>query len=101
MLCCWRQFSLALLSVRLSAEDEKKLEQILAVTQGDRSELVRKLITDQWLALRAGQTFVERRGGHPSNLLHGTGGNSSRERRKAKMAMEFESRAKRRKKTSD
>jgi hypothetical protein len=81
---------MAMLNVRLGPDDEKKLQQILNVTQSEKSDLVRKLIQDQWLALQAGRTFLERRGGLPKNLLNGPGDLSSRNVRKANAANDYE-----------
>ncbi len=59
-----------MLTVRLDPETEQQLAEILAheVTV-NRSELVKRLIRERWLALNLDNTFVERRGGHPQNLL--------------------------------
>jgi hypothetical protein len=64
--------------------------------KGDPDQLERKLDTDKGSTLPTGQTFVERRGGRPSHVLHGRGDNSFRKRRKAKVEVQVESRAKRR-----
>lgn len=58
-----------MLSVRLDEETERQLADILAHEQTDKSELIRRLITERWLTLQAGKTLVERRGGHPEHLL--------------------------------
>ncbi|YAF94306.1 MAG: hypothetical protein AB3A66_17055 [Nodularia sp. CChRGM 3473] len=58
-----------MLSVRLDAETERQLADILAQEQTDKSELIRRLIAERWLTLQAGKTLVERRGGHPQHLL--------------------------------
>ena len=88
------------LNVRLNEDDNQKLEQILNATGYEKSELVRKLITDQWVALQIGKTFVERRGGHPKHLLQGPSDLSSRQKRKSVIAEQYDERAKRRTKRS-
>jgi hypothetical protein len=84
---------MGILSIRLGSEDEKKLEQVLASIQIDKSTLVRNLITNQWLSLKAGNSFVQRRGGHPSNLLKGSATGSSRSKRKANVGSYIKSKA--------
>ncbi|MBI4532533.1 MAG: hypothetical protein HY711_01190, partial [Candidatus Melainabacteria bacterium] len=60
---------MSMLNVRLTDDDELKLTQILASTKmQNKSELIKRLINDQWTALQAGRTFIERRGGHPDHL---------------------------------
>jgi hypothetical protein len=59
-----------MLTVRLDPETEQQLAEILAhETDANRSELVKRLIRERWLALNLDNTFVERRGGHPQHLL--------------------------------
>ena len=84
------------LNVRLSDEYESKLSQILALTRMDKSQLTRKMIDEQWIALQAGKSFVERRGGHPKHLLNDSKVSSERTGRKATLANHFEERASRR-----
>jgi metal-responsive CopG/Arc/MetJ family transcriptional regulator len=56
-----------MLTVRLDQETERQLAELLAHEQDtNRSELIKRLIRDRWLALKAGQTIVERRGGTSS-----------------------------------
>lgn len=56
-----------MLTVRLDQETERQLAELLAHEQDtNRSELIKRLIRDHWLALKAGQTIVERRGGTSS-----------------------------------
>ncbi len=86
------------LNVRLTVEYESKLSQILAVTRMDKSQLTRKMIDDQWVALQAGRSFVERRGGHPKNLLNDPTVSSERSSRKAALAAHFAEKASRRRK---
>lgn len=61
-----------MLNVRLNAEYEKKLNHILARTRMDKSDLIRKMIDDQFEALQCGKTWVERRGGHPAYFTDAT-----------------------------
>ncbi|MGB8699738.1 MAG: hypothetical protein WCD18_10010 [Thermosynechococcaceae cyanobacterium] len=59
-----------MLTVRLDLETEQQLAEILAhETDINRSELVKRLIRERWLALNLDRTLVERRGGHPQHLL--------------------------------
>lgn len=81
---------MSMLNVRLSEEDEKKLDEILTKTKMDRSSLVRKMIADQWMALQLGKTFVERAGGHPKHLLNGPGNLSDPKVQKAEIAKALE-----------
>jgi hypothetical protein len=69
--CHTRHTSLTvMLTVRLDPETEQQLAEILAhETDVNRSELVKRLIRERWLALNLDITFVERRGGHPQHLL--------------------------------
>ena len=39
------------LNIRLNDEYEKKLNQVLAITRLDKSQLTRKMIDEQWVAL--------------------------------------------------
>lgn len=67
-----------MLTVRLDQETERQLAELLAHEQDtNRSELIKRLIRDRWLALKAGQTIVERRGGHPQHLLEDAPANLS------------------------
>ncbi len=86
------------LNVRLNDEYEERLSQILVVTRMDKSELTRKMIDDQWLALQGGKTFVERRGGHPKYLLNDPTIGSERAARKVALASHFAEKAERRRK---
>lgn len=58
-----------MLTVRLDEETEARLADILAHEKTEKSELIRRLITERWLSLQAGKTVVERLGGHPKHLL--------------------------------
>jgi hypothetical protein len=75
------------LTVRLTQDDENKLEQIVqALHVEDRSGLIRSLIHEKWKSLQPSKTFVERRGGHPEILLHGKPNSSQRNIRARKRA---------------
>jgi len=86
------------LNVRLPQEYQSKLNQILAITRMDKSQLTRKMIDDQWVALQAGRSFVERRGGHPKHLLNDSTVSSERSKRKAALGAHFVEKASRRQK---
>jgi hypothetical protein len=56
-----------MLTVRLDEETKQQLADILAHEETEKSELIRRLICERWLALQAEKTIVERRGGHPQH----------------------------------
>jgi hypothetical protein len=56
-----------MLTVRLDEETKQQLADILAHEKTEKSELIRRLIRERWLALQAEKTIVERRGGHPQH----------------------------------
>ncbi len=59
-----------MLTVRLDPETEQQLTEIIAYEKDtNRSDLVKRLIRQRWLTLNLNIPFVERRGGHPQNLL--------------------------------
>ncbi len=88
------------LTVRLEPEDDKKLDEIVRdIGAGDRSSAIRQIIDEKWRSLQEGTTFLERRGGHPVNLLNGTGDSSTRDVRKNTMAKAFEAKAAARRRT--
>jgi hypothetical protein len=58
-----------MLTVRLDPETDQQLADLLVHEQTDKSELIRRLIRERWLALQAGETIFHRRGGHPEHLL--------------------------------
>ncbi len=62
---------MGLIAVRLDSETEAHLADIQAYEKTDKSELIRRLINEHWLSLQAGQTLVERMGGHPKHFLEG------------------------------
>ena len=75
------------ITVQLDPETEAHLADILAHEKTDKSELIRRLINERWLSLQAGQTLVERMGGHPKRLLEGADPNlSERPNRKKAIA---------------
>jgi len=81
---------MGLIAVRLDPETEAHLADILAHEKTGRSELIRRLINERWLSLQAGQTWVERMGGHPKHLLEGADPNlSERPTRKKAIASFF------------
>lgn len=56
------------LTVRLDEETERQLGDILAHEKDtNRSQLIKRMITERWLTLQAGRTLVERRGGQASS----------------------------------
>ena len=59
-----------MLTVRLDPETEQQLADLLSHDLTlNRSELIKQLIRERWLALSLDRSFVERRGGHPKHLL--------------------------------
>ena len=81
--------------VDLFLDTEAHLADILAHEKTDRSELIRRLINERWLSLQAGQTLVERMGGHPKHLLEGAEPNlSERPNRKKAIALHPQKHAK-------
>ncbi|MBX9770000.1 MAG: hypothetical protein K2X29_01435 [Candidatus Obscuribacterales bacterium] len=86
-----------MLNVRLNEDEEQKLDQVLtSMKVTNKSELVKRLINDQWTALQAGKTFLERRGEHPKYLLSESDSKSERSSRKDKLAEHYDERAQRR-----
>ncbi len=88
---------MSMLTVRLTDEDEEKLDQILTATNVEKSQLIRKLINDQWIAVQGGKTFLERRGGHPKHTLNESADLSSRNKRKKITGQAFEAKSRKRK----
>jgi hypothetical protein len=85
---------MGLIAVRLDAETEAHLADIVAHEKTDKSELIRRLINDRWLSLQAGQTLVARMGGHPQHLLQGADPNlSERSNRKKAIAVRLQAQA--------
>jgi hypothetical protein len=89
-----------ILSVRLDDEDQDKLKQIIARTKSSQTELIKRLINDQWVALQAGKTFLERRGDRPQHLLSAENNASDRDVRKALVAEHLARRRARRMKSN-
>lgn len=76
-----------MLTVRLDKETEARLADILAHEKTDKSELIRRLIDERWLALQPGkQTVLERLGGAPQHLFDGPPDLSERKTRKRTIA---------------
>ena len=76
-----------MLTVRLNEETEVRLADILAHEKTDKSELIRRLIDERWLALQLGkQTVLERLGGPPQHLFDGPPNLSERKTRKRTIA---------------
>lgn len=76
-----------MLTVRLDEETEARLADILAHDKTDKSELIRRLIDERWLALQSGkQTVLERLGGPPQHLFNGPPDLSERKTRKRAIA---------------
>jgi len=76
-----------MLTVRLDEETEARLADILAHEKTDRSEMIRRLINERWLALEAGkQTVLERLGGPPKHTFEGSLDLSERKTRKRYIA---------------
>lgn len=76
-----------MLTVRLDEETEVRLADILAHEKTDKSELIRRLIDERWLALQSDkQTVLERLGGPPQHLFDGPPDLSERQTRKRTIA---------------
>lgn len=74
-------------SIRLKPEEDGQLREIMMqLGASEKSEVIRQLIHERWLALQTGKTFLERRGGHPTYLLTGPRNLSSRSVRKKAVA---------------
>jgi hypothetical protein len=58
-----------MLNIELDQETEARLVEILAKEKTTSNELIKHLVKERWLSLQPRQTIVERRGGHPENLL--------------------------------
>lgn len=80
---------MGLIAVRLDPETEAHLADIQVYEKTDRSELIRRLINERWLSLQAGQTLVERMGGHPKHLLEGADPNLSERQNRKKAIAEY------------
>lgn len=88
------------LSVRLDAEENDKLDQIVRTLQAsDRSSAVRALIEEKWRSLQEHKSFVQRRGGHPVHLLHGSKHSSERDVRKSTVSESLLAKVARRKRS--
>ncbi|MGL4622083.1 MAG: hypothetical protein ACRCZS_23990 [Chroococcidiopsis sp.] len=77
---------MGLIAVRLDAETEARLAEIVAHEQADKSETIRRIINQKWLSLQAGkQTLAERMGREP-HLFDGAPDLSERKARKRYIA---------------
>ena len=82
-----------MLTVRLDDQTEKYLADLVACEKTDKSELIRRLIRERWLANQSGLTVVERLGGHPKHLLENAPPNlSERSIRKQAIARHLQDR---------
>lgn len=84
------------LTVKLDERDENRLAALLVANRCDKSELVRKLINEEFERLQTEKTLLERRGGHPQHLLHGPANLSERPTRKTIIADKVRAKASRR-----
>lgn len=76
-----------ILSVRLDEDTENYLEELVHRTgSASKSQLIKTLILERWSATQPGKTFLQRRGGHPVNLLSSGEHLSDRQVRKQKVA---------------
>ena len=76
-----------MLTIKLDEETEARLADILAHEKTDKSELLRRLIHERWIALQSGkQTVLERLGGPPKYLFDGPPNLSERKTRKRTIA---------------
>jgi hypothetical protein len=86
-----------MVNVRLTPEEESKLEEIMARSSfTKKSELIKHLINVRWLSLQPGKTFLERRGGSPVHLLSGPSNLSSKAERKRRITKHLRERARKR-----
>lgn len=74
-----------MLNIHLDEESEHYLLDILAAERTSSSELIKRLLRTQWLALQSSKTFLERRGEPPRYLLQGPDNLSDRDIRKQKI----------------
>lgn len=71
-----------MLTVRLDEETEARLAEILAHEKTDKSELIRRMITERWLSLQSGKLTVAERLGREPHLFDGPPDLSERSARK-------------------
>ncbi|MEA5475020.1 ribbon-helix-helix protein, CopG family [Synechococcus sp. CCY9201] len=57
------------LTVRLDADTEHCLEQLLAETGQDKSSLIRQLIRERWQQRQPLPSITQQLGGHPGSVL--------------------------------
>ncbi len=75
-----------MLNINLDEESEHYLRDILSTEKTTSSELIKRLLRTQWLALQSPKTFLERREEPPQQLLQGPTDLSDRDVRKQKIA---------------
>jgi len=75
-----------MLNINLDEESEHYLRDILSTEKTTSSELIKRLLRTQWLALQSPKTFLERREEPPQQLLQGPADLSDRDVRKQKIA---------------
>ena len=75
-----------MLNINLDEESEHYLRDILSTEKTTSSELIKRLLRTQWLALQSPKTFLERREESPQQLLQGPADLSDRDVRKQKIA---------------
>lgn len=81
-----------MLSVNLDEEAERYLAELLLAEQTTSTELIKRLLHDQWLTLQPQKTFLERRGESPRHCLNGAADLSDRDTRKQHIANYLHSR---------
>lgn len=88
---------MAMVSAKLSNEDDKRLREICETLRIDKSEAIRRATHQLWLALQIGKPFVERAGGRPTFLLNsGNRSASSRDSRRREVSEYLDERARKR-----
>jgi hypothetical protein len=74
-----------MLNIKLDEEAEQYLLDILSAEKTSSSELIKRLLRTQWLAVQSSKTFLERRGESPKHLLNEPDNLSDRDVRKQKI----------------
>lgn len=59
-----------MLNVNLDEETEQYLSDLLSAEKTTSSELIKRLLYQQWLSLQPRKSFLERRGQSPRHLLN-------------------------------
>ena len=81
---------MVMLTVRLDEETQRQLAALLAHSKDtNRSELIKRLISERWLSLQLDKTIVERRGGHPQHLLQDAPADLSQRANRKKALAEY------------